>query len=202
MPYGVNTELAEASVRLLGNNVRLINWFKEVEEKTDTLTGEIEKKLGDIDNYMKNRKYNEAIDSIEYQDLLKTLRASKRSEYGKVRDSLIWLVGQILRLKRMPKEDRPIRAIINMFEVFRNLYTILINEHVENTTMIEDKIVFQIERMTTDSARIYDLGTRPFIESEEMQDGVRNAVAKESDREKSMTKVMKLQPQGLDGILA
>jgi hypothetical protein len=102
----------------------------------------------------------------------------------------------------MKKDDRPIRAIINQFEVFRTLYTILINEHVENTTMIEDKIVFQIERMTTDSARVYDLGMRPYVESEETKASVKATTDKESKREQMLTKQLQISPQGIAGVLS
>ena len=201
MPFGVNQELAEATVRVLGNNVKLINWFQEVTDKFDKITEEIEKKLGETDNYFKQRKYNEALENIEFLDLLKTLRSSRRSRYGKVRDSLIWMIGQISRLKRMPAEDRPERAIINQFEVLNSLYTMLINEHIENTTMIEDKIVFQIERMTTDSARIYDLGMRPMIDSDETKGAIKSS-KKDDSREKMLAKQMQLNPMGIAGILS
>ena len=201
MPFGVDQSLADATVRILGNNVRLINWFREVENKFDTLTDEIEVKLGKLDGMIKEGRYNEAIDSIEFKDMLKTLRSSRRSQYGKVRNALIWLIGQILRLKRMNEDDRPRQAVINMIEVMRTLYTILINEHIENTTMIEDKIVFQIERMTTDSARIYDLGMRPFIDSDETKKSVEGASDQNEQRETMLTKQLELQPQGLANIL-
>ena len=152
MGFGVDSSLADATVRILGNNVRLINWFKEVENKFDTITEQVEVTLGKVDRLLKEGRYNEAIDEVEFIDLLKTLRSSRRSQYGRVRNAMIWMIGQILKLKRIAKEDRPRQAIVNMIEVLRTLYIILINEHIENTTMIEDKIVFQIERMTTDSA--------------------------------------------------
>lgn len=202
MVYGINQEIADATVRILGNNVKLINWFREVEDKFDLLTDKIEDKLGKIDSYLREGNFNGAIDNIEYMDLLMMLRASRRSQYGRVRTALIWMVGEIGRLKRMPVDDRPIRAIINQLEVIRNLYTILINEHIENTTMIEDKIVFQIERMTTESARVYDLGMRPFADSDEMTESIKSASSKTKDREQQLTKTMSLQPQGLAGLLA
>jgi len=197
----VNQSLADATVRILGNNVRLINWFREVENKFDTITEEVESKLGKVDKLMKDGKYNEAIDEVEFADLLKTLRSSRRSEYGKVRNAMIWMIGQILKLKRIPADDRPRQAIINMIEVLRTLYVILMNEHIENTTMIEDKIVFQIERMTTDSARIYDLGMRPYIESDETKKSIKGASVQNEDREKALTQSLDLQPQGLANIL-
>lgn len=202
MPYGINQEIADATVRILGNNVKLINWFREVEDKFDALTDKIEDKLGKIDSYLRVGDYNGAVDNIEYMDLLMMLRASRRSQYGRVRTAIIWLIGEIGRLKRMPIEDRPVRAIINQFEVLRNLYTILINEHIENTTMIEDKIVFQIERMTTESARVYDLGMRPFADSEETQESIKGATKGRKDREEQLTKTMTLQPQGIAGLLS
>jgi hypothetical protein len=202
MPYGINQEIADATVRILGNNVKLINWFREVEDKFDALTEKIEDKLGKIDAYLREGDYNGAVDNIFYMDLLMMLRASRRSQYGRVRTAIIWLISEIGRLKRMPKEDRPIRAIINQFEVLRNLYTILINEHIENTTMIEDKIVFQIERMTTESARVYDLGMRPFADSDETQESIKSATSKTKDREQQLTKTMTLQPQGIAGLLS
>jgi len=202
VPYGINQEIADATVRILGNNVKLINWFREVEDKFDALTDKIEDKLGKIDSYLRVGDYNGAVDNIEYMDLLMMLRASRRSQYGRVRTAIIWLIGEIGRLKRMPIEDRPVRAIINQFEVLRNLYTILINEHIENTTMIEDKIVFQIERMTTESARVYDLGMRPFADSEETQESIKGATKGRKDREEQLTKTMTLQPQGIAGLLS
>jgi hypothetical protein len=197
----VNQSLADATVRILGNNVRLINWFREVENKFDGITDSVENKLGKIDKLLKDGKHNEAIDEVEFADLLKTLRSSRRSEYGRVRNAMIWMIGQILKLKRIPADDRPRQAIVNMIEVFRTLYIILLNEHIENTTMIEDKIVFQIERMTTDSARIYDLGMRPYVESDETKKSIKGASDQNEDREKALTQSLELQPQGLANIL-
>lgn len=202
MPYGINQEIADATVRILGNNVKLINWFREVEDKFDAITNEIEGKLGQVDKLLQDAKYNEALDLVEFGDLLKTLRSSRRSQYGMVRNALIKMIQQILRLKRMKKDDRPIRAVINQFEVFRTLYTILINEHVENTTMIEDKIVFQIERMTTDSARVYDLGMRPYVESDDVKSSAQSSADREAKREQMLTKQLQISPQGIAGVLS
>jgi len=197
MPFGINAELAEATVRIMGQNAKLINYFQDEENKADETTRKVEEKLGEIDKFMKDGNYNKALDDIDYTWFLNALRASRRSQYGQVRDNLIWLIGQIEILKSMQPQDRDNEAIFTMLQTFRNMYTILQNQHIENTTEIVDAIVFQIKRMTTENARIYDLGMRPLVDSDE----VKTTLEAQSKREKRMAKgALTLNPAGLSSL--
>jgi hypothetical protein len=197
MPFGLNADMAEQTVRILGQNAKLIAYFQDEEGKADETTRKVEEKLGEIDKYLKNGEYNKALDDIDYVWFLNALRSARRSQYGKVRDNLIWLIGQVETLKSIPPGDRDPEAAFTMLQSFRNMYTILINQHIENTTEIVDAIVFQIKRMTTESARIYDLGMRPIVDSDEVQ----QSLQAQTKREQKMSKQgLSLNPSGLSNL--
>lgn len=197
MPFGLNADMAEQTVRILGQNAKLISYFQDEEGKADELTRKVEERLGEVDKFLKNSEYNRALDDIDYAWFLNSLRAARRSQYGKVRDNLIWLIGQIEMLKSLPPADRDPEAAFSMLQSFRNMYTILINQHIENTTEIVDAIVFQIKRMTTETARIYDLGMRPIVDSDE----VKKVLEGQAKREQKMQKQgITLNPAGLSSL--
>jgi hypothetical protein len=179
--------VAEAVAHVVDSDVKLVHFFKEYDTENKKMQemvelqlenfliglGEYERKPYEMDNVDLSSLIN-----VSYQLMINALRAAKRGYDNKIRQRMIWVIVLVERYKQVPKRWQSVRGIKNLLLLFKSLYTHLIDKHIRLTTLIEDDLVLNIKKLSTQTASIFDEAMRDLVDSEESVDGAKAATDK------------------------
>ena len=183
--------VAESVSRAVDGNVKLVHFFQKYDEANQKKQDEVEEKLEECIQKLEDAEKSprmlpgeelQEIVSISYHEMINAFRAAKRAFSRPVREKLKKVIMMFDRLKSVKRKYQKPRGFKNLIMLFKVLYTSLIDKHIQLTAMIEDDLVLNIKRLSTQTATIFDDAMRGLIDSEEGVEGAKGIVEQATDK--------------------
>lgn len=147
MSYGGNKALDERKLewifKIINSNERNIKFYDKTEEKWKESKTDILKEFDAT--LIETPQLDQRVD-LALGVMMKALEATRRTKHSYIRKKLIYMIKLFLRHKQIQSENRDVFATRNFLFEFGCLFIELYDEHLLNTTDIEDKLIADIRR--------------------------------------------------------
>jgi hypothetical protein len=129
--------------KIINSNERNLKFYNKNEEKwlisKEDILKEFDKTLVETPDLDKR------VD-LALSVMLKALEATRRTKHSYIRKRLLYMIKLFLRHKQIPPVNRDLYATRNFLFEFGCLFIELYDEHLLNTTDIEDKLIADVRR--------------------------------------------------------
>jgi len=159
-------EMAEAVARSLENDVKLVQFFERYDKENKGIQDDVETELETIlDNFN-----DPSVTTIDYgltlKVMYKALRATKRARHFNLRLRMKMLINLVKRFQLMDQEVVTKEAVKKLVQMFINIYTFLIDDHIRYTSQLEDSLIFAMPQGMSETAMAYNDSIRNVTDTE------------------------------------
>jgi len=137
--------------KILNNNSRNLKFYEKTEEKWGKSRESI---LAEFDKLVVDTPELDKRVDIALSVMTQALEATRRTQHSIIRKQLIYMIKLFMRHKQIPPENRDVFATRNFLFEFGCLFIELYDEHLLNTTRIEDIIIADIRRGVFETSEV------------------------------------------------
>lgn len=169
-------EMAEAISRSLENNVKLVQFFERYDKENKKLQEETERGLEEIVDNLNDPSVSAFDYGLTLTLMYKALRATKRARHRNLRTRMMMLINLVKRFQLMDEDVVTKTAIKKLVQLFINIYTFMIDDHVRNTTALEDSIIFAVKTGSSETAMAWNDTMSNVVDTENTKEQLLNEV--------------------------